>query len=196
MFCFKEKILEDKGLSCAGFLVMLTPRKLCLLNHQQVVKLGRCDITNPAQQWAWSGGDRLMHTQSSLCLWADPNPRLPAHARLAYLRPCSAAPAWKCDSEKRTFGLAEAQMYLKKQGTRVVIRGNSQYSDWSQYEVDSGGNQLMKSLCPETGERRRQHHSSLSQAGKTSAVFFLSEALKAENISANMPEKVLMFCAI
>ncbi|XP_044211875.1 uncharacterized protein YMR317W-like, partial [Thunnus albacares] len=138
--------------SCAsGFLIMLTPRKLCLLNHQQVVALGRCDITNPAQQWAWSGENRLMHTQSSLCLWADPNPRLPAHARLAYLRPCSAAPAWKCDSQKRTFGLAGAQMYLKKQGTRVVIRGNSQYSDWSQYEVDSGGNQLMKFLCPETG---------------------------------------------
>lgn len=43
-------------------------------------------------------------------------------------------------------------MYLKKQGSRLVIRGNAQMSEWTKYDVDSGGSLLMGSLCPETGE--------------------------------------------
>lgn len=58
---------------------------------------------------------------------------------------------------KGAFGLAETHMYLKKQGPRVVIGGNLQTSEWRKYDVDSGGNQLMTSLCPETGERKQNH---------------------------------------
>ncbi|XP_044048547.1 receptor-type tyrosine-protein phosphatase beta-like [Siniperca chuatsi] len=137
--------------SCvSSFLIMLTPKRLCLLTQSQVVILGRCDVTNSAQQWAWVGGARLMHTQSSRCLWADPSPHLPLHARLAKLKDCSRAPAWSCYNTNGAFGLAETHMYLKKQGSRVVIGGNLQTSAWRKYDVDSGGNQLMTSLCPET----------------------------------------------
>lgn len=132
---------------------MLTPKRLCLLTQSHVVILGRCDITNPAQQWAWLGGARLIHTQSSRCLWADPSPHLPLHTRLAKLTDCSGAPAWSCYGTEGAFRLAETHMYLKKQGTRVVVGGNLQTSEWRKYEVDTGGTQLMTSLCPETGER-------------------------------------------
>ncbi|XP_070763030.1 receptor-type tyrosine-protein phosphatase beta-like [Enoplosus armatus] len=137
--------------SCvSGFVIMLTPRRLCLLTQSQAVVLGRCDVTNPAQQWMWLGGARLIHTQSSRCLWADPSPHLPLHARLAKLSDCSRAPAWSCYNTNGAFGLAKTHMYLKKQGSRVVIGGNLQTSEWRKYDVDSGGNQLMTSLCPET----------------------------------------------
>lgn len=141
--------------SSAGFLIILSPRRLCLLSQSNRVILGRCDITNPAQQWAWLGGARLIHTQSSGCLWADPSPRLPVHARLVKLSDCSEAPGWSCYNG--ALGLAETQMYLKKLGSRLVIRGNAQTSEWRKYDVDSGGNQLMTSLCPETGEREGDH---------------------------------------
>ncbi|XP_053175431.1 uncharacterized protein LOC128359040 [Scomber japonicus] len=138
-------------LGCAsGFLVVLNPKKLCLLAYNQRVVLGQCDITNSAQQWTWLDGARLINTQSSLCLWADPSPRVPGHARLVNLKPCSVAPAWECNSMTRTFGLAGTQMYLKKQGARVAMREKPNSSDWSRYEVDSGGNTLISSLCPET----------------------------------------------
>lgn len=136
---------------------MLTPRRLCLLSQSQIVILGRCDVTSPAHQWEWLGGARLINTLSSRCLWADPSPRLPLHARLAKLSDCSSAPAWSCDNNNGVFGLAETHMYLKKQGLRVVIGGNIQMSEWRKYDEDSGGNQLMTSLCPETGERKLDH---------------------------------------
>ncbi|XP_035521238.1 receptor-type tyrosine-protein phosphatase beta-like, partial [Morone saxatilis] len=135
--------------SCvSGFLIMLTPRRLCLSTQNQLVILGRCDVSNPAQQWAWLGGARLIHNQSSRCLWADPSPHLPFHTRLAHLSHCSRAPAWSCYNEQGALGLADTQLYLKKLGERVVIGGNLQTSEWRKYDVNSGGNQLMTSLCP------------------------------------------------
>uniref|UniRef100_A0A3B4T6M6 protein-tyrosine-phosphatase n=1 Tax=Seriola dumerili TaxID=41447 RepID=A0A3B4T6M6_SERDU len=138
-------------LSCvSGFLIMLTPRKLCLTTRSQVVILGQCDVTNPTHQWAWTGGARLIHTQSSKCLWANPSPHLPLHNRLAKLSNCSTAPAWSCYDAEGALGLAETHMYLKKLGSRVVVGGNLKTSEWRKYKVDSGGNQLMTSLCSKT----------------------------------------------
>lgn len=136
--------------SSAGFLIVLSQRRLCLLFQNNLIILGRCDVTNPTQHWDWLDGARLIHTESSRCLWADPSPRLPDHARLVKLSDCSKAPGWSCHD--RAFGLAGTQMYLKKQGSRLVIRGNAQTSEWTKYDVDSGGSLLMGSLCPETGE--------------------------------------------
>ncbi len=137
---------------------MLTPRGLCLLNRSQAIILGRCDLTNPAQQWAWVGGARLIHSQSSRCLWADPSPHLPNHARLAKLSDCGEAPAWSCYNTLGALRLAETHLYLKKQGSRLVIGGNTQNLEWRKYDVDSGGNQQIMSLCPETGERQQDDY--------------------------------------
>lgn len=140
------------SISSAGFLIVLPPKRLCLLVQNQLVILGRCDVTNPAQQWTWLGGARLIHTQSTRCLWADPNPHLPVHAHLVRLGDCDEAPAWTCYNTKGAFGLAEENLYLKEQGVQLVIGGNIQTSEWRKYDINSGGNQRMTSLCPETGE--------------------------------------------
>uniref|UniRef100_A0A667ZYH3 protein-tyrosine-phosphatase n=1 Tax=Myripristis murdjan TaxID=586833 RepID=A0A667ZYH3_9TELE len=140
----------------AGFLVMQTPKRLCLVTRRQTVILGQCDATDPAQHWEWTGAGRLTHAQSSQCLWADPNPNLPRHARLVKLSSCTDAPAWNCYGMKGAFGLAKTPMYLKKQGLRLVIRGDPQYSNWTKYDVDSGGKEMMTSLCPGTGEWKQE----------------------------------------
>lgn len=142
-------------ISSAGFLVMLSPRNLCLSYQNQLVILVQCDVINSAQQWTWLGGGRLIHTQSSRCLWADFTSHLPVHARLVKLTNCSEAPAWSCFNTHGTFGLADTNFYLREQGSRLVIGGNMKLSEWNKYDVDSGGTPLMTSLCPETGERRQ-----------------------------------------
>lgn len=140
--------------SSATFLIVLPSRKLCLQPQGEQVILERCDFSNPAQQWVWLGGARLIHAQSSRCLGVDLGPRLPPDARLTKLGDCGEAPAWKCNNTNGALGLAEARLYLRTQGSRLVAGGGVQTSGWRKYDVDSVGNQLMASLCPETGERR------------------------------------------
>ena len=140
------------GLFAAAFLIVHNPKKLCLSTHKSTLILGQCDPKNPAQRWEWTGDMRLLHTRSSRCLWADPGGDLPPHARLAGLRQCEAAPAWRCYGSGGTFGLDQAPMFLKKLGRSAVIREDPRYSNWTKYDVDSGGTRVMTSLCPEKGE--------------------------------------------
>uniref|UniRef100_A0A8C8ET52 protein-tyrosine-phosphatase n=1 Tax=Oncorhynchus tshawytscha TaxID=74940 RepID=A0A8C8ET52_ONCTS len=136
-----------------GFLIAHTPKKLCLSTHKTTVILGRCNVTSPYQQWEWTKDMKLHHTQSAKCLWANPSSAIPRHARLATISDCDSAPAWKCYDKRGTFGLAEKPMYLKKQGIRVVIRGEQRYSNWTKYEeIYSGGRQVITHLCPLKGE--------------------------------------------
>lgn len=136
----------------AGFLVSLSPQTLCLSSQSHLLILLPCDITDPAQQWAWLAGARLVHTQSSRCLWADPGLHL--SARPVQLGGCGEAPAWGCSHADGAFGLADAG----KRGTRLVIGGKVQTSEWRKYYVDSGGNERVTSLCPDSGERKQHHH--------------------------------------
>lgn len=131
---------------------MQAPKKLCLTTHKTTVILGQCSLTNFEQQWQWTHDMKLYHEHSSKCLWVNRSSAIPLHARLAALSDCTNAPAWKCYDTKGTFGLADKQMYLKKQGIRVVIRGDSRYSNWTRYEVDTGGNELLTSLCTRKGK--------------------------------------------
>uniref|UniRef100_A0A8C7KX48 protein-tyrosine-phosphatase n=1 Tax=Oncorhynchus kisutch TaxID=8019 RepID=A0A8C7KX48_ONCKI len=126
---------------------------MCLSTHKTTVILGRCNVTSPYQQWEWTKDMKLHHTQSAKCLWANPSSAIPRHARLATISDCDSAPAWKCYDKRGTFGLAEKPMYLKKQGIRVVIRGDQRYSNWTKYdEIYSGGRQVITHLCPLKGE--------------------------------------------
>ncbi|CDQ65313.1 unnamed protein product [Oncorhynchus mykiss] len=138
--------------STNGFLIAHTPKKLCLSTHKTTVILSRCNVTSPYQQWEWTKDMKLHHTQSAKCLWANPSSAIPRHARLATISDCDSAPAWKCYDKRGTFGLAEKPMYLKKQGIRVVIRGDQRYSNWTKYEeIYSGGRQVITHLCPLKG---------------------------------------------
>lgn len=132
----------------AAFLIMSSPTKMCLSNDSQHVILARCDLTDPAQDWAWLDGARLVHTRSSRCLWP------PGRDRPARLSSCSqAAPAWSCHDPHGALGLAETHLYLSTQGPQLVIGANQLASQWRKYYVDSNGNQLFMSLCREPGER-------------------------------------------
>uniref|UniRef100_A0A8C8HAU3 protein-tyrosine-phosphatase n=1 Tax=Oncorhynchus tshawytscha TaxID=74940 RepID=A0A8C8HAU3_ONCTS len=136
-----------------SFLIVHTPKKLCLSTHKTTVILGKCNVASPYQQWEWTNDMKLHHTQSSKCLWANTSSAIPLHARLASIINCDSAHAWKCYDKQGTFGLAEEPMYLKKQGTRVVIRGDPRYSNWTKHEeVDSGGGQVMTHLCSRKGD--------------------------------------------
>nr|XP_029489348.1 mucin-5AC-like [Oncorhynchus nerka] len=138
--------------SSNSFLIVHTPKKLCLSTHKSTVILGKCNVASPYQQWEWTNDMKLHHTQSSKCLWANTSSAIPLHARLASIINCDSAHAWKCYDKQGTFGLAEEPMYLKKQGTRVVIRGDPRYSNWTKHEeVDSGGGQVMTHLCSRKG---------------------------------------------
>lgn len=144
----------------AGFLVTLSPQKMCLSSQTHLPILLPCDLTDPAQQWAWLAGARLVHTQSSRCLWAGPGPHL--SPRPVELGGCGEAPAWSCSDPNGAFGLADAHLIVHE--TRLVIGGHVQTSEWRKYYVDSGGNARMTSLCPDSGERKR-HHRRCAQDG-------------------------------
>ncbi|XP_014003332.1 uncharacterized protein PB18E9.04c [Salmo salar] len=138
--------------SSNSFLIVHTPKKMCLSTHKSAVILRKCNVASPYQQWEWTDDMKLHHTQSSKCLWANTSSAIPLHARLASITNCDSAHAWKCYDEQGTFGLAEKPMYLKKQGIRVVIRGDPRYSNWTKHEeVDSGGGQVMTHLCSRKG---------------------------------------------
>ncbi|XP_067349544.1 receptor-type tyrosine-protein phosphatase beta-like isoform X3 [Channa argus] len=135
--------------SASRFSIILTPQNLCLTVQNHHVRLGQCNASNPSQQWAWTGGGRLIHSQSSRCLWADPSPHLPPHTRLVKLNDCSRAPTWSCYGTEGAFGLAETHMYLRKLNSLVLVGQTLQTSGWRKYDVDSEGDQLITSLCPE-----------------------------------------------
>lgn len=135
---------------------MLSPQKVCLSSQTHLPILLPCDLTDPAQEWAWLAGARLVHTQSSRCLWAGPGPRL--SARPVELGGCGEAPAWGCSHPNGAFGLADARLYLSRDGPRLVVGGNVQTPAWKKYYMDSGGNERMTSVCPDPGEKKQHHH--------------------------------------
>uniref|UniRef100_A0A8C9SQ83 protein-tyrosine-phosphatase n=1 Tax=Scleropages formosus TaxID=113540 RepID=A0A8C9SQ83_SCLFO len=137
-----------------GFLIAHPHKTLCLSRKSMVVFLGKCDVTNPEQQWSWTRDMKLRHSQSALCLWADASVYVPDHTRLASLADCTAAPPWMCYDQKGTLGLAERPLYLNKQGQRAVLSKNPKYAKWTKYKEDSGGRMVMDPLClpnPNTG---------------------------------------------
>ncbi|CAL8358901.1 unnamed protein product [Lota lota] len=139
--------------STSAFLIVQNPKKLCLSMDKLTVILGQCDPKNSAQQWEWTSDMRLLHMKSSRCLWANPSGNLPQHARQVGLSQCEGAPAWRCYDSIGTFGLAETPMFLKKLGLRAIIRDDPQYSNWTKYNADSGGKNVMSSLCQEKDDQ-------------------------------------------
>lgn len=131
---------------------MLSPQRLCLSSQSHLSTLLPCDIRDPAQQWAWLPGARLVHTQSSRCLWAGAGLQL--SARPVQLGGCGEAPAWGCSGADGAFGLADARWHLRRHKARLAAGGEAQTPAWRKLDVDSGGNAWMTSLCPDSGERR------------------------------------------
>nr|XP_015208256.1 PREDICTED: receptor-type tyrosine-protein phosphatase beta [Lepisosteus oculatus] len=133
------------------FLIAHTSKRLCLSTLNKAVVLVQCNMTSPYQQWTWTNDLKLLHLQSSLCLWFNLSSDLPRHARLAAIGRCSSAPGWKCYDDNGTFGVIDRPLFLKKQGLRVVLRGEQRYSNWTKYEVESGRKVITGSLCAKKG---------------------------------------------
>lgn len=135
---------------------MLTPPRFCLTPQSHRVVLGQCDASNPSHHWAWTAGARLLHVQSSRCLWIDSRPGMPPSARLVKLSDCSTAPGWTCYGTQRAFGPVETHMYLRKLELYLVVAESPQTGFlWRRFDVDSGGKQRITSLCHNTGEFMR-----------------------------------------
>ncbi|XP_051808493.1 receptor-type tyrosine-protein phosphatase beta-like isoform X4 [Acanthochromis polyacanthus] len=128
--------------SSSAFLVSPTTN-MCLIPLDDLIILGRCDVTDPAHHWAWSSAARLVHTQSSRCLWAEPGSHL-------QLQACTASPMWTCSGSDGALGLAETRLYLNIQGAQVGLGAHLQTTGWRRSYEDTGGNLLFTSLCPET----------------------------------------------
>uniref|UniRef100_A0A7N6AIZ4 protein-tyrosine-phosphatase n=1 Tax=Anabas testudineus TaxID=64144 RepID=A0A7N6AIZ4_ANATE len=172
---------------------------MCLTTQNQRVVLGRCDASNPSHQWAWTSGARLVHIRSSRCLWADANPRLPPNVRLVKLIDCSRAPRWSCYGTQGAFGLAETHMHLRKLGLLVVVAENLQTGfQWKKYDVDSGGTQLVRPLCHDTGEFRTNQDkldhlvlvSSFVSTGETDLLFTSEVSTGSGSTAALVPSAV------
>ncbi|XP_028970884.2 receptor-type tyrosine-protein phosphatase beta isoform X3 [Esox lucius] len=177
--------------STNGFLIVHTTKKLCLSTLKTRVILAKCNVTRPDQQWEWTKDMKLHHAQSSDCLWVNPSNAIPSHARLASIRNCDSAPSWKCYDNRGTFGLADKQMYLKKQGSMVTIRGDPSYSNWTKYEeVDSGGKQLMTNLCPGKGSTTTSSTSMYSSTHKPTEYTSTVLAIKRTYISTQSSDTV------
>ncbi|XP_023681514.2 receptor-type tyrosine-protein phosphatase beta isoform X1 [Paramormyrops kingsleyae] len=131
-----------------GFLIAHSHKLLCLVTRNVTVQLGKCDATDPEQQWRWTGGMKLLHQRSSRCLWAESSLAVPRHSRLAALTDCAISPAWRCHDTKGTLGLASSAMYLMKQGYRAVLSEEPRYSKWTRYKGDGRGRMLETPLCP------------------------------------------------
>lgn len=144
------------GAPPAGFLLTLSPHTSCLSSRRRQLVLVPCDLADPAQRWAWLAGARLVHAQSSRCLWADTShAHLPGHAHPAKLSGCREAPAWGCFNGGRGFGLAQTHLYLRHQEAGLVVGGDTPPPEWRRYDVDAGGNERTRSLCTDAGERRQ-----------------------------------------
>ncbi|XP_063053335.1 receptor-type tyrosine-protein phosphatase beta-like [Engraulis encrasicolus] len=131
-----------------SFIIAHTTKGLCIsrLHKSEIVYLGTCDSTNPAQQWTWTDNMKLYHQQSSKCLSADRRGGQ-LGTRLVSLKNCSGSPSWKCYDEWGIFGLADKPLYLKTQGIRVIIQKNPIFSNWTASHIDNGDKQKMAPIC-------------------------------------------------
>lgn len=136
-----------------SFIIAHTTKGLCIsrLHKSEIVYLGTCDSTNPAQQWTWTDNMKLYHQQSSKCLSADRRGGQ-LGTRLVSLKNCSGSPSWKCYDEWGIFGLADKPLYLKTQGIRVIIQKNPIFSNWTASHIDNGDKQKMAPICQIKGE--------------------------------------------
>lgn len=122
-------------------------KELCLYTKNTAVFVGKCNASNPDQQWRWTSDMKLVHVLSSRCMWADASSAIPRHTRFAGTAACVNAPTWRCHDEGGTFGLAGWPLYLKTQGQRVVLRSYPKDSGWAKYEKDSRGKMFRMPLC-------------------------------------------------
>ncbi|KAM4676035.1 receptor-type tyrosine-protein phosphatase beta [Discoglossus pictus] len=133
--------------SSESFLILHEKRRQCILGSK-VMSMVNCNMTIRDQHWAWTDDGKLLHISSSQCL-SVANVSAP-HFRPAVCTECVMAPKWACHKNESLLEVADKELFLRKQGSRVVVRRGKKYPDsWKRMELDEKGEIVYRDMCPE-----------------------------------------------
>nr|XP_045009545.1 receptor-type tyrosine-protein phosphatase beta isoform X4 [Jaculus jaculus] len=131
--------------SSEGFQIVHVHKQQCLSVNQKVV-VGSCNWSSQNQQWLWIQDGKLLHVKSALCLGVSNSSGGPFRAAL--LTHCSQAPEWTCHEQEGFLELGSMGLFLKKQGSKVVVKKSKKYlHSWMKIEVNKEGKLANESLC-------------------------------------------------
>ncbi|XP_037704134.1 receptor-type tyrosine-protein phosphatase beta isoform X1 [Choloepus didactylus] len=129
-----------------GFQIVHVQKQQCLFKSK-IAAVGFCDGTSQNQQWMWTEEGKLLHVKSALCLGVSSSSRGPS--RPVIFTPCSQAPRWTCYEQEGFLEVENASLFLKKQGSRVVVKKDRKYlHSWMKIDVNEKGKPVNESLCP------------------------------------------------
>ncbi|XP_005374368.1 PREDICTED: receptor-type tyrosine-protein phosphatase beta isoform X1 [Chinchilla lanigera] len=131
--------------SSEGFQIVHVQKQQCLFINQKVI-VGSCNETSQNQQWLWTQDGKLQHVKSALCLGVSNSSRGPSRA--AVFSHCSQAPRWTCYEKEGFLEVENTSFFLKKQGSKVVIKKGRKYlHSWMKIEANEKGKLVNESLC-------------------------------------------------
>uniref|UniRef100_A0A8D0G9P8 Protein tyrosine phosphatase receptor type B n=1 Tax=Sphenodon punctatus TaxID=8508 RepID=A0A8D0G9P8_SPHPU len=128
-----------------GFLIIHAHKQQCLYENRAAI-VGKCNLTNPNQQWRWTRDEKLLHVRSGQCLGIS-NSSAP-HSRSAVIISCSGAPRWTCHDKEGLLEVANSSLFLRKQGPKVVVKMGRKYPhSWMKLDVNEKGEPSNENLC-------------------------------------------------
>ncbi|KAM5288772.1 receptor-type tyrosine-protein phosphatase beta [Ctenodactylus gundi] len=131
--------------SSEGFQIVHVQKQQCLFINQKVV-VGSCNGTSLNQQWLWTQDGKLLHVKSALCLGISNSSGGPSRA--AVVTPCSQAPRWTCHEQEGHLEVENTSFFLKKQGTKVVVKKGRRYlHSWVKMDANKEGKLVSEGLC-------------------------------------------------
>uniref|UniRef100_H3A2L5 protein-tyrosine-phosphatase n=1 Tax=Latimeria chalumnae TaxID=7897 RepID=H3A2L5_LATCH len=133
-----------------GFLILHVQRQVCLMANSKVM-VGKCNDTSSNQHWIWTEGQKLLNVKTGKCLGVSSVSA--QHARSAMVTNCSEAPPWNCTENDKLFAVMRHNMFLKKQGSFTVVRGDLKYlHSWQKVKGKENGELVLENLCRNQGE--------------------------------------------
>uniref|UniRef100_A0A8C3RWH3 Fibronectin type-III domain-containing protein n=1 Tax=Chelydra serpentina TaxID=8475 RepID=A0A8C3RWH3_CHESE len=136
-------------LSSEGFLIIHVQKRQCLVGGKTAF-VGKCNLTDPNQQWRWTEDEKLLHVRSGQCLGISKSSA--ASSRSIFID-CPRAPSWIFHNTEGLLQVANSSLFLTKQGPRVMIKMGRKYPhSWKQIDVDDKGKTAYENLCPHKGE--------------------------------------------
>nr|XP_034983059.1 receptor-type tyrosine-protein phosphatase beta [Zootoca vivipara] len=179
-----------------GFLIIHELKQQCIYESNKTVYVGTCNLTNINQQWRWMKNEKLLHVRSGQCLAISRFKA--AHSRKAITTNCSEAPSWTCHSREGLLEVKNSFLFLKKQGSTVVVKMGRKYlHSWKRIDVNKKGETLHDNLCSrndfedaETFVRTTRNtdltfnsitHSPQDVLGTSSMVVFISNVTESNN---------------
>ncbi|XP_069831294.1 receptor-type tyrosine-protein phosphatase beta isoform X1 [Dendropsophus ebraccatus] len=128
-----------------SFLIYHDQKNVCI-NTGKYVGVTKCNVTHYNQQWKWTENRKLLNIKSSMCLGISFTSA--SHFRPAILLDCAKAPIWTCHESEQLLEVANTSLFLRKQGSRVVVKTGTKYPNvWKRLEVDKKGNVATENIC-------------------------------------------------